>query len=88
MVLGAIGVAVVFTSLGLFTEKGDERSAENDRRSDAVLFMLIFLAMGGVLLLTKEEWSIRVGRRELLMVYASICLAKDLLFLAYERWAS
>lgn len=88
VVLGAIGVAVVFTSLGLFTEKGDERSAENDRRSDAVLFMLIFLAMGGVLLLTKEEWSIRVGRRELLMVYASICLAKDLLFLAYERWAS
>ena len=53
VLLGAAGVVVVCTTLGLFTEKGDERSAENERRTNAALF-----------------------------------LAKDLLFLAYERWSS
>ena len=53
VVLGAAGVVVVFTTLGLFTEKGDERSAENERRADAALFTLFFLAMGAGLFLLR-----------------------------------
>lgn len=88
VVLGAAGVVVVFTTLGLFTEKGDERSAENERRADAALFTLFFLAMGAGLFLLKDGRTFLVGKSELLVIFASICLAKDLLFLAYERWSS
>lgn len=88
VVLGAAGVVVVFTTLGLFTEKGDERSAENERRADAALFTLFFMAMGVGLFLLKDGRTFLVGKSELLVIFASICLAKDLLFLAYERWSS
>ncbi|MEQ2456928.1 hypothetical protein [Flavonifractor hominis] len=88
VVLGAAGVVVVFTTLGLFTEKGDERSAENERRADAALFTLFFLAMGAGLFLLKDGRTFLVGKSELLVIFASICLAKDLLFLAYERWSN
>ena len=87
VVLGA-GVVVVFTTLGLFTEKGDERSAENERRADAALFTLFFMAMGVGLFLLKDGRTFLVGKSELLVIFASICLTKDLLFLAYERWSS
>lgn len=86
--LGAAGVVVVCTTLGLFTEKGDERSAENERRTDAALFTLFFLAMGAGLFLLKDGRAFTVGKSELLVIFASVCLAKDLIFLAYERWAS
>lgn len=88
VVLGAAGVVVVFTTLGLFTEKGDERSAENERRADAALFTLFFMAMGVGLFLLKDGRTFLVGKSELLVIFASICLTKDLLFLAYERWSS
>lgn len=86
--LGAAGVVVVCTTLGLFTEKGDERSAENERRTDAALFTLFFLVMGAGIFLLKDGRTLTVGKSELLILFSSICLAKDLLFLAYERWAS
>ena len=88
VVLGAAGVVVVCTTLGLFTEKGDERSAANERRTDAALFTLFFLAMGAGLFLLKDGRTIIVGKSELLVIFSTICLAKDLLFLAYERWSS
>ena len=88
VVLGLAGVAAIATSVGFFTEHGDERSAENERRTDAALFTAVFLIIGGTLFLTKEGWSVVIGRRELLAVFAAVCLAKDLLFLAYERWSS
>ena len=86
--LGVAGVVVVCTTLGLFAEKGDERSAENERRTDAALFTLLFLVMGAGLFLLKDGRTFIVGKSELLVIFSSICLAKDLLFLAYERWGS
>lgn len=88
VVLGAAGVVVVCTTLGLFTEKGDERSAENERRTDAALFTLFFLVMGAGLFLLKDGRTFAVGKSELLVIFSSVCLAKDLLFLAYERWSN
>lgn len=88
VVLGAAGVVVVCTTLGLFTEKGDERSAENERRTNAALFTLFFLAMGVGLFLLKDGRTFLIGKGELLVIFSSVCLAKDLLFLAYERWSS
>ena len=85
VLLGAAGVVVVCTTLGLFTEKGDERSAENERRTNAALFILFFLAMGALLFLTEDGWTLTLGREEVLVLFALICLVKDLLFLAYER---
>ena len=76
---------IVITSLGIFTERGDERSAENERRANAALFTLFFLAMGSLLFLTEDGWTLTLGRKEVLVLFALICLVKDLLFLAYER---
>lgn len=87
VLLGAAGVVVVCTTLGLFTEKGDERSAENERRTNAALFTLFFLAMGAGLFLLKDGRTVLIGKGELLVIFSSVCLAKDLLFLAYERWS-
>ena len=84
-VLACMAVIIVVTSLGLFTERGDERSAENERRADAALFTLFFLAMGALLFLTEDGWTLTLGREEVLVLFALICLVKDLLFLAYER---
>lgn len=84
-VLAVLAAVIVVTSLGVFTEKGDERSAENERRADAALFTLFFLAMGALLFLTKDGWALTLGRAEVLVLFAVVCLARDLLFLAYER---
>ena len=83
--MACMAVIIVVTSLGLFTERGDERSAENERRADAALFTLFFLAMGALLFLTEDGWTLTLGREEVLVLFALICLVKDLLFLAYER---
>lgn len=52
------------------------------------MFTLFFLAMGAGLFLLKDGRTFLVGKSELLVIFASICLAKDLLFLAYERWSN
>ena len=79
--------AVITTSLGLFTERGDERSARNEHRTDAALFTLFFLALGAALLFAGEGWSVTLGRGEILTLFAAVCLARDMLFLGYERFA-
>ena len=85
-----MGVVVIATSLGLFTEKGDERSAENERRADSALFTLFFLAMGVMLIVSGkvEGWSFTLDRSGLLILFGVVCLARDLLFLGYERFAA
>ena len=42
-------VVIILTTLGVWVEKGDERSAENERRTNSTLFTLVFLAMGALL---------------------------------------
>ena len=90
VVLALMGVVVIATSLGLFTEKGDERSAENERRADSALFTLFFLVMGVMLVVSGrvEGWSFTLDRSGLLILFGVVCLVKDLLFLGYERFSA
>ena len=90
VVLVILGLAAIATSLGLFTEKGDERSAGNERRADAALFTLFFLAMGAMLIVSGrvEGWSFTLDRSGLLILFGVVCLARDLLFLGYERFSA
>ena len=90
VVLALMGVVVIATSLGLFTEKGDERSAENERRADSALFTLFFLVMGVMLVVSGrvEGWSFTLDRSGLLLLFGVVCLVKDLLFLGYERFSA
>ena len=87
-VLAVMGVTVIITSLGLFTEKGDERSARNERRTDAGLFTLFFLVLGAALFFSKDGWSVTLDRGDILALFAGVCLARDLLFLGYERFSA
>ena len=87
-VLVCLGGVIIATSFGLFTEKGDERSTENERRADAALFTLFFLLMGALLFLTEDGQVYTVGRSEVLVLFALVCLARNLLFLGYERFSS
>ena len=68
--------------------EGDERSAENERRANATLFTLLFLGMGGLLLWTKTGQTLTLGRSELLVIFGSVCLLQDILFLLYERFGA
>lgn len=86
VLLAAVALAVVVTSLGLFTERGDERAEGNQRRTDAALFQLFFLCMAACLLFTKSGGAVTLGRREILFIFAAVCLAKDVIFLGYERF--
>ena len=43
--------------------------------------------MGAGLFLLKDGRTVLIGKGELLVIFSSVCLAKDLLFLAYERWS-
>lgn len=90
VVLALMGLAAIVTSLGLFTEKGDERSAGNERRADAALFTLFFCAMGAMLIVSGkvEGWSFTLDRSGLLILFGVVCLARDLLFLGYERFSA
>ena len=90
VVLALTGLAAIVTSLGLFTEKGDERSAENERRADSALFTLFFLVMGVMLVVSGrvEGWSFTLDRSGLLLLFGVVCLVKDLLFLGYERFSA
>ena len=89
-VLALMGLAAIVTSLGLFTEKGDERSAGNERRADAALFTLFFLAMGVILVVSGrlQGWRFTLDRSGLLILFGVVCLARDLLFLGYERFSA
>ena len=48
---------------------------------------LFFLALGAALLFAGEGWSVTLGRGDILTLFAAVCLARDLLFLGYERFA-
>ena len=89
-VLLALAAAVILNATGLFTERGDERSAENERRTDAALFTLFFVAMGALLLVSGrvEGWNLTLDRSGILVLFSVVCLVRDLLFLGYERFAA
>ena len=89
-VLLAMAAAIILIAAGVFTEKGDERSAENERRADSALFTLLFVAMGLLLIVSGkvDGWSITLGREDVLILFSAACLAKDLLFLGYERFSA
>lgn len=86
VLLGAVALAVIVTSLGLWTEKGDERAEDNSRRADAALFTLFFLVMAGLILFARQGVAFALGRTELVLLFAAVCLVRDALFLAYERF--
>ena len=79
-------VVIILTTLGVWVEKGDERSAENERRTNSTLFTLVFLAMGALLVWMKNGQTLTLGRSELLVAFGCVCLAQDILFLLYERF--
>ena len=35
-----------------------------------------------------DGWSITLGREDVLILFSAACLAKDLLFLGYERFSA
>lgn len=86
VLLGAAALAVIVTSLGLWTEKEDERAKDNARRADAALFTLFFLVMAGLILFARQGVTFALGRGELLLVFSAVCLVRDALFLGYERF--
>lgn len=89
VLLVAVALTVVVTSLGLWTEPADERAMDNARRADAALFTLFFLVMAGLILFTLfagEDVRLTLGWGELLMVFSAVCLVRDALFLGYERF--
>lgn len=81
-------VVIILTTLGVCVEKGDERSAENERRTNSTLFTLVFLAMGALLVWMKNGQTLILGRSELLVAFGCVCLAQDILFLLYERFGA
>ena len=81
-------VVIILTTLGVWVEKGDERSAENERRTNSTLFTLVFLAMGALLVWMKNGQTLTLGRSELLVAFGCVCLAQDILFLLYERFGA
>ena len=88
IVLGILAVIIVAVSLGFVTEKGDERSMDNDRKANSTLFTLFFLLMGALLVFGKDGRVYAVGQSELLVIFAVVCLAKDLVFLGYEKFGT
>ena len=81
-------VVIILTTLGVWVETGDERSAENERRTNSTLFTLVFLAMGALLVWMKNGQTLTLGRSELLVAFGCVCLAQDILFLLYERFGA
>ena len=81
-------VVIILTTLGVWVEKGDERSAENERRTNSTLFTLVFLAMGALLVWMKNGQTLILGRSKLLVAFGCVCLAQDILFLLYERFGA
>lgn len=88
VLLVAAAVVIILTTLGVWVEKGDERSAENERRTNSTLFTLVFLAMGALLVWMKNGQTLTLGRSELLVAFGCVCLAQDILFLLYERFGA
>ena len=83
VLLSAASVVIMLTSMGVWVEKGDERSAENDRRARAALFTLLVLAVAVLLLWMQDGQTITLGRAEVLTVFGCVWLAQDILFLLY-----
>ena len=88
VLLSAASVVIMLTSMGVWVEKGDERSAENDRRARAALFTLLVLAVAVLLLWMQDGQTITLGRAEVLTMFGSVWLAQDILFLLYERFGA
>ena len=88
VLLSAASVIIMLTSIGVWVEKGDERSAENDRRARAALFTLLVLAVAVLLLWMQDGQTITLGRAEVLTVFGGVWLAQDVLFLLYERFGA
>ena len=88
VLLSAASVVIMLTSMGVWVEKGDERSAENDRRARAALFTLLVLAVAVLLLWMQDGQTITLGRAEVLTVFGCVWLAQDILFLLYERFGA
>ena len=81
-------VVIILTTLGVWVEKGDERSAENERRTNSTLFTLVFLAMGALLVWMKNGQTLILGRSELLVAFGCVSLAQDILSLLSERFGA
>ena len=88
VLLSAAAVGIMLTSIGVWVEKGDERSAENDRRARAALFTLLVLAVAVLLMWMQDGQTITLGRAEVLTVFGGVWLAQDVLFLLYERFGA
>ncbi len=82
------GVVIMLTTMGVWVEKGDERSAENDRRAQSTLFTLLVLAVAVLLMRMQDGQTITLGRTEVLTVFGCVWLAQDILFLLYERFGA
>lgn len=86
VLLLAVALVVIVTSMGLWTEKGDERAEDNSRRADAALFTLFFLVMAVLIIFARQGVAFTLSRTELVLLFAAVCLVRDALFLAYERF--
>jgi len=85
LLLGIVAVTVV-TTLGFWTEKGDERAEENDRKANAALFTCFFLAMGALVLTLRPGAALTLTREAVVLLFSAVCLGRDVLFLLYERF--
>lgn len=85
LLLGIVAVTVV-TTLGFWTEKGDERAEENDRKANAALFTCFFLAMGVLVFSLRPGSVLTLTREAVVLLFSAVCLGKDVLFLLYERF--
>ena len=86
VLLVVVAVVIILTTLGVWVEKGDERSTENERRTNSTLFTLFFVAMGALLVWMKNGQTVTLGRSEMLVIFGCVCLAQDVMFLLYERF--
>lgn len=78
--------AILLTTLGVWTEKGDERAAENQRKTNATISSLLFLVMAFLLFYLEDGAVLTITREWVLILFAGVCLAQDVLFLFYERF--
>lgn len=80
----ALWFVLMLVMFGCRVEKGDERSVENERRTNSTLFTLFFVAMGVMLVWMKNGQTVTLGQSDILVIFGCVCLAQDVLFLLYE----
>lgn len=80
----ALWLVLMLVMFGCRVEKGDERSVENERRTNSTLFTLFFVAMGVMLVWMKNGQTVTLGQSDILVIFGCVCLAQDVLFLLYE----